>query len=181
MLGRMAMGWLSDWVTTRLGKPARVLFLVFSAFLMGLVQLWFAFAKSVLLLYPGVIALGIAGGGVFFCVPTLTIEFFGFKNFATNFGIINLAAAAGSPVFSTLIAGMLNDHYKEDGNFLTVDYEGGPTTSHCNNKFCFRYSFWANAGACGIGVVLSLWLWHRRITYERALIHRQRWNARTGQ
>jgi nitrate/nitrite transporter NarK len=82
-LGRMLVGFLSDRVTARWGTTARVSFLVLASALMCLVQLYFAFAVYVPMLYPGVIFLGLAYGATFCIVPTLALEFFGFKYFGT--------------------------------------------------------------------------------------------------
>lgn len=104
---------------------------------MALVQLYAAFAVYVPMLYPGVILLGIAYGGTFCIVPTLALEFFGFRYFASNFGIIGLAPALGSELLATLLAGKLNDYFRADGEFTTVDSSGNKT-AHCNNSSCYR-------------------------------------------
>ncbi|ELR21937.1 transporter, major facilitator subfamily protein [Acanthamoeba castellanii str. Neff] len=165
-LGRMLVGFLSDWVTARWGKTARVSFLVLASALMGLVQLYFAFAVYVPMLYPGVIFLGLAYGATFCIVPTLALEFFGFKYFASNYGIMGLAPAVGSEVLATLLAGKLNDYFRKDGEFVTTD-SAGNKTSHCNNSHCYRYTFFITAFVCAVSVVVSLWVWKRRRDAER--------------
>ncbi len=82
-LGRMIVGFLSDIVVTRYGPAARIFWLVFCSIVMLLTQLYFAFSVYVPMLYVGVVGLGIAYGGTFCIIPTLTLEFFGFKYFGT--------------------------------------------------------------------------------------------------
>jgi MFS family permease len=82
-IGRMLAGFLSDRASVRWGKSARVSFLVLESVLMGVVQIYFAFSWTVTMLYPGVIFLGLAYGTTFCIIPTLTLEFFGFKYFGT--------------------------------------------------------------------------------------------------
>lgn len=83
-LGRMLVGFLSDRVTARWGKASRVSLLSATAVLMTLVQLYAAFSIYVPMLYPGVVFLGLAYGATFCIVPTLTLDFFGFRSFGTT-------------------------------------------------------------------------------------------------
>jgi MFS family permease len=82
-LGRMLVGVTSDMVASRWGKTERISFLVLASALMAIVQLYFAFSVYLPMLYPGVIFLGLAYGATFCIVPTLALEFFGFKYFGT--------------------------------------------------------------------------------------------------
>ncbi len=46
-------------------------------------------------------------------IPALTSEFFGVKHFGANYGMVGIAPALGSELLSTLLAGKLNDEYKQ--------------------------------------------------------------------
>jgi hypothetical protein len=165
-LGRMLVGVTSDMVASRWGKTERISFLVLASALMAIVQLYFAFSVYLPMLYPGVIFLGLAYGATFCIVPTLALEFFGFKYFASNYGVMGLAPAVGSEILATLLAGKLNDYFRRDGEFVTTDSAGNRTT-HCNNSNCYRYTFFITTFVCAMSVAVSLWLWHRRRRAER--------------
>jgi len=161
-LGRVGVGFISDYITNRWGISARISLLLVASILMMLVQAYYSLVTDVIpMLYPGVIFLGISYGATYATVPTLTLEYFGYKNFATCFGLMGLAPALGSVLLATLLAGKLNDYFRKDGEFFTED-EQGNKTSHCNNANCFRYTFFITAFLCLLSVGLALWLWKRR-------------------
>jgi hypothetical protein len=126
---------------------------------MAIAQLMYALTDSHNALFGVVGALGLAYGGMFSVVPTLTCEWFGVKSFSVNFGIMTLAAAAGANLIATLLGGGLLTKNKTAGHLLHV----GDSTSYCLGRgHCFRTIFLVTAGLCFAAVALSVVLFQRR-------------------
>jgi len=84
-LGRVGVGFISDYITNRWGISARISLLLVASILMMLVQAYYSLVTDVIpMLYPGVIFLGISYGATYATVPTLTLEYFGYKNFGRS-------------------------------------------------------------------------------------------------
>jgi len=159
-LGRMMVGFFSDIAVRKYGFNSRVLWLLGSVALMAVTSIWFTFSVVVPMMYVGIIILGIAYGGTFCVVPTLVTEFFGLGSFGANYGVMGMAPAIGSELLATVLAGKLNDYFKKNGEFYTI--ENDKRTSHCSGQECYRYAFVTTSGICIIATVIASWLWWRR-------------------
>lgn len=144
-IGRLAFGLLSDKFMTKMSRPA---WLVVVTFIMALTQVYY-FAGTIPMLFGAVVLHGLAYGGAFALVPTLTVEIFGMKYFGANYGFIGIAPAVGSELVATLLAGKLNDYYKET-YYITIGKD-----THCFGSVCFRYTLFVTFGLCLTAIASS--------------------------
>jgi len=151
--GRLVVGMLTD---RYLHKLSRTSWLVIVAAVMALAQVYFLLT-NIPGIFGGIIFIGIAYGGTFALVPTLTSELFGLKHFGANFGFVGLAPAVGSECISVLLAGKLNDTFKRD-NYITIVAEGGISNTHCLGRVCYRYTLFVTLGLCCLAIVASFFL-----------------------
>lgn len=148
--GRLIVGMLSDRFMYMLSRSS---WLIIVSGIMGLAQVYFLLT-SIAGMFGGIFLMGIAYGGTFALVPTLTSELFGLKNFGANYGFIGLAPAVGSEVISVLIAGKLNDNYRVD-HYITV-VSSGTTATHCLGRVCYQYTLFVCLGLCALSIIASL-------------------------
>jgi len=147
-LGRLIVGMVSDKFLHKFSRP---LWLVVVASLMALSQVYY-YLSNIPLLFGAVVVHGLAYGGTFALVPTLTCEIFGLKNFGANYGFVGLAPAIGSQLLSTMLAGKLNDHYKET-DYITIGKE-----KHCFGQNCFRYTLLITFAICILSIFTAFLL-----------------------
>ena len=103
-------------------------------------------------LYIGSVVVGICYGvRLSITVPTAS-ELFGLKYYGLIYNILILNLPIGSFLFSGLLAGFLYD-------MEATPTEGGGNT--CIGGHCYRIVFVVMALACGIGLVLDIWLAYR--------------------
>jgi len=139
------VGMLSD---SFLRKFSRTAWLCVVAALMALTQALY-FAANIPMIF-GIIAIhGLAYGGNYAVIPTLTSEFFGLKHFGANYGLIAMAPALGSQLISTILAGYLYDHFEQD-SYVTVGGE-----KHCLGRQCYRYTLLSTLCICLLAIATS--------------------------
>eukprot|EP01012_Entosiphon_sulcatum_P008656 TRINITY_DN14748_c0_g2_i1.p1 TRINITY_DN14748_c0_g2~~TRINITY_DN14748_c0_g2_i1.p1 ORF type:complete len:578 (-),score=94.12 TRINITY_DN14748_c0_g2_i1:1681-3372(-) len=152
-LGRMITGYCSDLAAAR--GVQRSVWVVGVAVLMLAAQLLFAFAP-INAMYGAIIPLGLAYGGTFCLLPTLTSEVFGVANFGGNWNLLGLAPTAGSFAFSTFLAGSLAEHFKNDSFVNIKEKKTSEAVAYCFGFDCYRYTCLIDAIVCGVGVGLSI-------------------------
>jgi len=158
--GRIIVGFLSD---KFIFKMERVWWLVICLALMCETLLYFSFA-TIPMIYFGVVTLGLAYGGMFCVLPTITSEFFGLAHFGANWGFAGVAPAVGSELFSVLLAGRLNDKFEKEA-YVNIT-QNGNTSLHCLGPNCYRWTFFVTAGICLWSAILALVLKCRR-SYQK--------------
>eukprot|EP01112_Ceratiomyxa_fruticulosa_P009731 TRINITY_DN2550_c0_g4_i1.p1 TRINITY_DN2550_c0_g4~~TRINITY_DN2550_c0_g4_i1.p1 ORF type:complete len:477 (+),score=79.72 TRINITY_DN2550_c0_g4_i1:191-1621(+) len=128
-LGRFIFGSLSDLFSKKL---SRGFFVMGASLVIASAHLYLTFATQEML-YGGVILTGLGYGGSWALIPTIISELFGEEYFGSNFGIVGLAPALGSFIFSTVLASRLYNIH------LTAQEirEGVP----CMGQQCFQESF----------------------------------------
>ena len=118
---------------------------------------------TVEMMYFGVVMLGLSYGSLFCLVPTLLSEFFGLSNFGASTGFIGLAPAAGSQLFSTLMAGRLADDEQQHHYVNVTTNDGTDFSLHCLGADCFRTSLITTAAACATALLAAVFLsWRGR-------------------
>lgn len=163
-LGRMASGALSDHVAQRLPRPA---LLALSLVLMAAAQLLLA-VGSTMLLHVGVFVVGMAFGSGFSMVTTLTVDCFGVRNFATNYGAVDLAPSLGSYIWASRVAGGLYD-----ARAVPCGAKGQVLAENlkvCWGAECFMGAHIAAAVACLLAACLSVLLWARTVDLFDAVV-----------
>ncbi|XP_023512914.1 protein NUCLEAR FUSION DEFECTIVE 4-like isoform X2 [Cucurbita pepo subsp. pepo] len=148
--GRILSGTLSEHFLKKLGTP-RPLWNAASQILMTIGYILMAMAMPGSL-YIGSVVVGICYGvRLSITVPTAS-ELFGLKYYGLIYNILILNLPIGSFLFSGLLAGFLYD-------MEATPTEGGGNT--CIGGHCYRIVFVVMALACGIGLVLDIWLAYR--------------------
>ncbi len=156
-LGRLGFGFLSDRLQTRVSRP---FWLVISiGTLMGC-NLGFM-GTNLPGFYPLMIAMGLAYGGLFAVVPSVVADSYGEKNFGLFYGILVMAPAFGSLLFSTLTAGGLADKFAAD-NFIAVIGGDGDVTRQCIGPNCYLFSFVTFVCCQAVALVAALVLWRKQ-------------------
>jgi len=143
--GRLTVGILSD---QYLKKFSRTAWLCATASLMALTQVLYL-VSTIPMIFGVIMVHGLAYGGTFAVIPTLISEFFGLKHFGANYGFIGIAPAVGSELLSTLLAGQLNDHFKQSSYFVIGK------DRHCLGRDCYRYAIISNFFLCLLAIAAS--------------------------
>lgn len=147
-LGRLLVGFLSDQFAHRVSRAA---FLVLASLTMVVAMVWMAFTP-VEAVYVGSLIQGLAHGGIFCVLPTMTSDFFGLANFGANWGLLGLAPAVGSELLGALMAPAF---FKR---------ACGSATAKCYaNADAFRFTLLIYGGLSLMGVGASWWLKQRRL------------------
>ncbi|MCO5581258.1 hypothetical protein L7F22_035136 [Adiantum nelumboides] len=88
--------------------------------------------------------------------PAAVSELFGLQNFGVLYNVVTIANPAGSPIYSTFIAGPVYDRQaREQGS------------STCEGTICFETTFFVMAAVCVIGASLSIALAIRTRSFYR--------------
>jgi len=154
--GRLVVGMLSDYYRHYLSRSS---WLFIMAVMMAMSQLYFLFT-NIPGMFVGIVLVGLAYGGTFALVPTLTSEFFGLKNFGANYGVVGIAPAIGSELLSVLIAGKLNDFFRKE-HYITI-ISKGVSNKHCIGEICYRYTFIVTVIICALAILSSFLLSRRQ-------------------
>ena len=120
------------------------------------------------MMYVGVIAIGLAYGGHFCLVPTMTSELFGIPHFGANWGFLGLAPALGSFLFSQTLAGRLADFFRSSGQICVKVKQGGSCTNQCWGPQCFEYTYLTTTGVCALCLICAVVLLVRQMRERRA-------------
>jgi len=115
-----------------LGNYLEDFFVMVASFVISCAHLYLTFANQPML-YGGVILTGLGYGGSWALIPTIISELFGPEYFGSNFGVVGLAPALGSFVFSTVLSSRLYNLHLTEQQIK----EGVP----CMGKQCFQGSF----------------------------------------
>jgi len=139
--GRFIFGSLSDFFSQKL---SRGFFVMVTSFVMACTHLYLTFATQAML-YGGVILTGLGYGGSWALIPTIISELFGEEYFGSNFGVVGLAPALGSFVFSTVLASKLYNNHLTDQQIR----DGVP----CMGNQCFQETFFITFGIAVTGLI----------------------------
>eukprot|EP00405_Crypthecodinium_cohnii_P012565 CAMPEP_0206442562 /NCGR_PEP_ID=MMETSP0324_2-20121206/13890_1 /ASSEMBLY_ACC=CAM_ASM_000836 /TAXON_ID=2866 /ORGANISM="Crypthecodinium cohnii, Strain Seligo" /LENGTH=566 /DNA_ID=CAMNT_0053910417 /DNA_START=39 /DNA_END=1738 /DNA_ORIENTATION=- len=141
--GRITYGIVPDLVHTTVPRP---IFVPINLTVMALGQLLLTISTSAST-YAGGIVAGFAYGGFWTLMPTLVVEIFGGKSFATLYNFMSLAVSSASLIFSTLMAGSLYDQQAK--------LHPGLKQGSCSGPECYRTTCYIMVGACAVGVAAS--------------------------
>lgn len=98
-------------------------------------------------------AMGFLYGSIWVILPSLCQDFFGMQYFATIYGISCSAAALGSLLFSTLLAGKIYDSMAVDNS--------------CRGTDCFQLTYTIILCANGIAFLMCIFLYYQTLeVYE---------------
>jgi len=143
---------------------SRIVFLLFSAFLLLLGQI---------LLASGVIQnhderfwlvstlIGSGYGALFSLTPLIITVIWGVENFGTNWGIVAMVPAAGATVW-----GLVYSQVYQRGAEKSA-YGDMAEDVLCYGKQCYASTFWAMAVSVVVGCALWLWAWKGRDGWSR--------------
>ncbi|KAF9261114.1 MFS general substrate transporter [Marasmius fiardii PR-910] len=170
--GRVFIGFLSDFVKARLGRPRSYL-LVLVSFLVTLSQVTAMTVDRLDALWKASTLLGLGYGTVFSLFAALCVEWFGLAHFSENWGYLSLAPLLGGNVFSVAFGRNLDAHEKaasggptSDTNFLQAPKP--PKELQClDGKVCYVDSIRLTTFACLVAMGLSIWAaWRDRKRYQ---------------
>ena len=153
-LGRLGFGLVSDKLQL---KVNRSFWLVICVLLVLCCQIGMV-VTDVFGLYALLIFMGTAYGGFFALVPAISADRWGEKNFGLVYGIVVVAPALGSLLFSTLVAGVLSDSFGAS-SFIQVIGSDGSKSKQCTGPLCYRYSFITYIVCLAVALLSSLYLW----------------------
>lgn len=149
--GRMLFGWLPEKMLHAKGTP-RPVFLVVASLLTSVCCALTAYFVQPRLLHPLALGFGVSFGALWSLMPSLAGDFFGLGSFATIYTLLQLAPAAGSFGFASLLTGWL---YEEE-----LKRHGQPAEAVCIGVGCFKTAFMvmgiAGGLACIAAVVLTV-------------------------
>eukprot|EP01119_Soliformovum_irregulare_P006588 TRINITY_DN187_c1_g3_i1.p1 TRINITY_DN187_c1_g3~~TRINITY_DN187_c1_g3_i1.p1 ORF type:complete len:473 (-),score=113.64 TRINITY_DN187_c1_g3_i1:21-1439(-) len=140
-MGRAIMGFLGDKLRDYANRP---IFLGISFAIMGGSYLYLGFVTSIDWLYPGIIGIGLAYGGIWALIPVLVNELYGEKYWGGNNAIFGLASALGAFLQGTLLASSIYQSH----------IEGGGT--ECYGPKCYQETFFIISGIVVFGIVLVM-------------------------
>jgi MFS family permease len=149
--GRMLFGWLPEKMLHAKGTP-RPVFLVIASLLTLICCAGTAYFVQPRLLHPLAAGFGVSFGALWSLMPSLAGDFFGLGSFATIYTLLQVAPAAGSFGFASLLTGWL---YEEE-----LKRHGQPAGGVCIGIGCFKTAFMvmgiAGGLACIAAVVLTV-------------------------
>lgn len=186
--GRVLVGISADMAHNRWGWPrvylataVSALFLVSQFILMGvnhIGSLWLASAS-----------VGLAYGGAFGLLPTITIEWFGLKHFSQNWGFVSLSPVIAGNIFSLAFGKNLDSHASrphagEPGHERALFARGGlPSELLCyEGRACYVDSLRMTVMACLTALVLSLYAgWKDYRKHKLSMgVEAHHWEQREG-
>ena len=152
--GRMLFGWLPEKMLHARGTP-RPVFLVIASLLTSICCAGTAYFVQPRLLHPLAAGFGVSFGALWSLMPSLAGDFFGLGSFATIYTLLQVAPAAGSFGFASLLTGWL---YEEE-----LKRHGQPAEAVCIGIGCFKTAFMVMGIAGGLACIAALVLTVRTI------------------
>lgn len=153
--GRIMFGLVPDAVGDRLSREG---FLVINVLLMIFAQLLLAIGALQTLKY-GCVLTGFSYGGFWTLMPSLCLDYFGSKNFATIYNIQSLAVSSSSLVFSTVLASNIYD--------AEAKVHPAPSGSGCAGPLCYRLTSLIMASSAFVGLLSALRLFFAQFFRQR--------------
>ncbi|KAF9501081.1 MFS general substrate transporter [Pleurotus eryngii] len=166
--GRVVIGLLSDFISTRLMRPRSYCY-VLAASVVLLSQLVAANIDSVANLWIATGLLGIGYGGAAAISPIVAIEYFGLSHFSEACGYIALSPLILGNVFSVAFGRNLDAHGKPGSAMHNFDDSAPKCTQ---GRLCYVNSLYMTAAASFIGVGVITWMARR--DRKKALASRRR-------
>lgn len=96
---------------------------------------------------------GLGYGFLFGVFPSIVAESFGIHGLSQNWGFMTLSPVISSNVFNLFYGAVFDAH-------SIIDKDG---VSSCSDGLeCYRSAYIVTLGACGLGLVVTLWvIWHQ--------------------
>lgn len=142
----------SDWLVKNL-HANRVWCLVVATFVFLLAQICaLTITNPHLLIFVSGFS-GLGYGFLFGVFPSIVAESFGIRGLSQNWGFMTLAPVVSSNVFNLFYGNTYDRHsiIKPGGERVCMD-----------GLECYKAAYWVTFGACGLGVVASLWIIRRQ-------------------
>jgi MFS family permease len=134
-LGRLALGYVSDKFQHRVQRTFWIMLLLSVLIVCQAINT----IAPVVALFPLVILIGFAYGGLFAVVPATVADFYGPEKFGVLYGVMTMAPAAGSLLLATVTYGSLSDRFSAS-SYISVLGSDGDITRQCVGSECFVYS-----------------------------------------
>ncbi|KAL7627626.1 hypothetical protein AAE478_001819 [Parahypoxylon ruwenzoriense] len=97
---------------------------------------------------------GLGYGFLFGVFPSIVAESFGIHGLSQNWGFMTLSPVISSNIFNLFYGAVFDSH-------SIVDADG--VSSCAEGVECYRAAYDVTLGACGLGLVVTLWvIWHQR-------------------
>jgi len=138
--GRLIAGALGHFSEGRVARPWLYLGFVVS---MTLGNVFLAFS-DLNMLFVGCVVVGLSFGSYWALLPAMAADLFGMVSLGSIYTTLACAPMAGSFILGQQVASSLYQAHCPAG------------TTTCMGPLCFRYSFLANAGACGSAALACL-------------------------
>eukprot|EP01027_Heterolobosea_sp_BB2_P025624 GEZU01039325.1.p1 GENE.GEZU01039325.1~~GEZU01039325.1.p1 ORF type:complete len:652 (-),score=133.05 GEZU01039325.1:81-2036(-) len=146
-MGRLLSGIISDKTSRWLARP----WIIVSALvLMALSQVFLAFS-NLAMLYAAVSMIGLIYGCILSVTPAMVSEYFGAKNFGTNWQLFSFSTALASYLLSTLLASSL---YQRN----IINNNDPDAKNECFGTGCYRSTFLILSGISTVGTLGAILL-----------------------
>lgn len=144
----------SDWLVKNL-QANRMWCLVLAIFLFLLAQVCaLTISNPHLLVFVSGLS-GLGYGFTFGVFPSIVSESFGIKGLSQNWGFMTLAPVVSGNIFNIFYGRTYDRHSitKPGGGQVCMD-----------GLDCYKAAYWVTLGACGLGVIASLWvIWRQHV------------------
>lgn len=155
--GRIMYGLVPDAIGERVPREA---FLIVNLLLMILGQFLLA-VGAVHSLFAGAVLVGFCYGGFWTLMPSLVLQFFGSKYFATIYNVQSLAVSSASLVCSTLLASKIYDSEAKEHPASSGNGCAGPT--------CYRLTSLIMAALEFVALLAALKLYLAHVFRQRSV------------
>ena len=102
---------------------------------------------------------GLGYGFLFGVFPSIVAESFGIRGLSQNWGFMTLAPVITSNIFNIFYGRTYDQHsiFRPNGERVCLD-----------GLDCYSAAYWVTLGACGIGLVATLWvIRHQRVQHMK--------------
>ncbi|KAI9079673.1 hypothetical protein K1719_038294 [Acacia pycnantha] len=153
-LGRVGGGYFSEVIVRKFAYPRlAALAAVQAMMIVGVSYYAMGWGGQ---LYVVTILTGLGYGAHWAIGPATASELFGLKNFGAIYNFYTLATPTGSLILSGLVSSTLYDYYAEQQQQGGAKAKNGNELLVCEGNICYSVTCVVLAGACLLGIVLSL-------------------------